>query len=240
MNDTTVLDNNSAVVAEHETMVPASTVNELIRNKQGEAAAKARQQASAEYERKIEELQSRLDQQNSMSPSLSSALDIDSVAQKVTANLEDRFKAQREHDQQQAYLAEANKLARSYEVKMAEGAKAYDDFESLHAEFNPAAHPDLTLMLAQMDDPTHVAHELFGNEIKLASLSHLAKTDPAKAQKALLKMHKSALENAQGIASDKAIKVKPPIERSQSTVSHTSGSSGQKTIADYRNLSWLN
>jgi hypothetical protein len=239
MDDTTVLDNNSAVVAETEKMVPASTVNELIRNKQGEAAAKARQQASVEYERKIEALQLQIDQQNSASP-FSGGLDIESVAQKVTANLEDRFKAQREYDQQQAYIAEATKLARSYEVKMAEGAKSYDDFEALQADFNPAAHPDLTLMLAQMDDPTHVAHELFGNDIKLASLSHLAKTDPAKAQKALLKMHKSALENAQGIVSDKAIKVKPPIERSQSTVSHTSGSSGQKTIADYRNLSWLN
>jgi hypothetical protein len=220
---------NPTVEPEKERMIPQSQVNKIIKHKTYEAA-QVQRELEERHQRELEQIKSQQQQQTQRNESVPRELDANAIYQQV----QEKFN---EEMHQRQLKSEMDRVANSYISKMEQGKTAYDDFEEVTKEFDPTAFPQLTYLVAGIDNAADVIYDLSRNPLKLAGLDRLAEKNPRQAQAELLKLSRSIAENRQAQSDENSNQVAPPLDRLQS--SRVSGSNGKPSIRDLRNQPWL-
>jgi hypothetical protein len=212
---------------EREKMLSQSQVNKIVQHEKTKAAAAAKREAEEKYQRELETIKSNQTQRNENVPR-----DVDANA--LYQQVQERFNQEM---QQKQIESEMNRVANSYLSKMQEGRKAYEDFDEITKEFDPSAFPQLTYLVAGIDNAADIIYELASNPTKLTVLDRLAEKNPKQAQAELLKLSRSIMENRQAQSEANSQNVAAPLDRLQS--SRVSGSNGKLSIRDLRSQPWL-
>jgi hypothetical protein len=223
-----VLDNPVAL-PEQEKMVSQSQVDKIIKHKTYQAA-QVQREMEARHQRELEEIHAQQQKQTQRNENVPRDFDANAIYQQV----QERFN---EEMQQRRVKDEMDRIANSYLSKMEQGKGAYEDFEEVTKEFDPTAFPQLTYLVAGMDNAADVIYDLSRNPLKLAGLDRLAEKNPRQAQSELLKLSRSITENRQAQTDEDSNPVAAPLDRLQS--SRVSGSNGKLGIRDLRKQSWL-
>ena len=220
-----VVDNQTIAPAE-ERMIPQSQVNKIIKHKTYEAA-QIQRELEERHQKELAEIQAKQSQRNETVPR---EMDANAIYQQV----QERFN---EEMQQRRIKEEMDRIANSYLSKMEQGKDSYEDFEEVTKEFDPTAFPQLTYLVAGMDNAADVIYDLSKNTTKLAALDRLAERNPRQAQSELLKLSRSITENRQAQLDENSQQVAEPLDRLQS--SRVSGSNDKMGIRDLRKQPWL-
>src|SRR5678815_5153053 len=149
--------------------------------------------------------------------------DVDTNA--IYQQVQERFNQEM---QQKQVESEMSRVANQYVSKMQQGRESYQDFEEVTADFDPTAWPQITYLIAGMDNAADIVYELAKNPLKLAGLDRIAEKDPRGAQAQLLKLSKSIAENKLAKSEEQASSVSAPLDRLQP--SRVSGSNGKQSI----------
>jgi hypothetical protein len=232
MEDNQVTENLSLenqMPTEAEKMVPQSHVDKIIKHKTYQAA-QAKQELIDKHQRELEAIKAQQQQQSARNESVPRELDANAIYQQV----QERFNAEM---QQRQLKDEVDRVAHTYLSKMEQGKSAYEDFEDVTKDFDPAAFPQLTYLVAGVDNAADVIYDLAKNPLKLAGLDRLAEKNPRQAQAELLKLSRSIAENRQALSDESSSNVAAPLDRLQP--SRVSGSNGKMSVRDLRNQSWL-
>jgi len=218
---------NTIAEPEKEKMISQSQVDKIIKHKTYQAA-QIQRDMEERHQKELEAIQSQ--KQHQRNENVPRDVDADAIYQQV----QERFNQEM---QQRQIKTEMDRIANSYLSKMEQGKGSYDDFEDVTKDFDPTAFPQLTYLVAGMDNAADVIYDLSRNPLKLAGLDRLAEKNPRQAQAELLKLSRSITENRQAKADEDSNNVAEPLDRLQS--SRVSGSNGKKGITDLRNQSWL-
>ena len=154
MEENQVTDNaleNPTVEPEKERLIPQSQVNKIIKHKTYEAA-QAQRELEERHQRELEQIKSQQQQQTQRNENVPRDLDANAIYQQV----QERFNAEME---QRRLKDEVDRVAHSYISKMEQGKSTYEDFEEITKEFDPAAFPQLTYLVAGMDNAADVRSE---------------------------------------------------------------------------------
>lgn len=215
---------------EAEKMLSQSQVNKIVQHEKAKAAQAASREAQENYQRELEAIQAKTQQQTQRNEQVPRDTDVNALYQQV----QERFNAEMQQKQLQQQMSD---VANTYLSKMQKGRDAYEDFEDVTKDFDPTAFPQLTFLVAGIDNAADVIYDLSRNPLKLASLDRLAEKNPRQAHAELLKLSGSIAENKQAQADANSQQVSPPLDRLQP--SRVSGSNGKMSINDLRSQSWL-
>lgn len=230
------MDENQEVIenvgnpGEPEKTLTQSQVNEIVGREKAKAAQIAKREAEMAHQRELEAINARAQQQTQRNAEVPRDVDANAMYQQLI----ERFNAdmlQKQHE------AEMSRVANSYMTKMQSGSQLYDDFNDVTADFDPTAFPQLTYLLAGIDNAADVLYDLAKNPMKLSALDNLAVKNPRTAQAELLKLANSITENKKALNEANGQEVEPPLDHLRS--SRVSGSNGKQTIRDMRNQPWL-
>jgi len=216
--------------SEQEKMLPQSQVNKIVQHAKEKAAQSARREAEERYQRELEAINSQPQRQAERNESVPRDVDANAIYQQV----QERFNQEM---QQKQLEAEMSRVANQYQSKMQMGRDSYEDFEEITADYDPTAWPQITYLVAGMDNAADIVYELAKNPLKLAGLDRLAEKDPRGAQAQLLKLSKSIAENKLAKSEEQSQSVAAPLDRLQP--SRVSGSNGKQSIRDLRAQPWL-
>lgn len=208
-----------------EKMLPQSEVNNLIGRAKAEAQEKARRQAEAEFQQKLEQVQAQKKAAEARGED-TREIDADAIYQQVQERL-----------QQQQLEQHMQQVADSYQSKIADGGKDYEDFQDVVKEFNPAEFPQIVYLVANMDNAADIVYELSKNPQKLATIDYLSQRSPQRAQSELSKIGQSIAANKIAQAEENQAQTPEPLDRLQA--SSKTGSNGQMSVGDLRNQPWL-
>ncbi|CAB4127671.1 hypothetical protein UFOVP93_9 [uncultured Caudovirales phage] len=220
---------NPIIGPEEEKMIPQSQVDKIIKHKTYQAA-KIHRELEEKHQRELEAIQAQQQKQTQHNENVPRDVDANAIYQQV----QERFNQEM---QQRQIKTEMDRIANSYLSKMEQGKTDYDDFEEITKEFDPTAFPQLTYLVAGMDNAADVIYDLSRNPLKLAGLDRLAEKNPRQAQSELLKLSRSIAENRQAKTDENSQNVAAPLDRLQP--SRVSGSNGKMGIRDLRNQPWL-
>lgn len=217
---------NSQVSPESEKMISQSQVDKIIKHKTYQAA-QIQRDMEERHQRELEEIRAKQAQRNENVPR---DVDADSLYQQV----QERFNQEMEKRKLKDHI---ESVSNSYLSKIEQGKSTYDDFEDVTKDYDPTAFPQLTYLVAGIDNAADVIYDLSRNPLKLAGLDRLAEKNPRQAQAELLKLSRSIAENRQAKSDEDSQSVAAPLDRLQS--SRVSGSNGKMGIRDLRNQPWL-
>ncbi len=215
---------------EAEKMLSQSQVNKIVQHEKAKAAQSIKRELEEKHQRELEAIQSQQHQQSQRNENVPRDMDTNAIYQQV----QERFNQEM---QQRRLKDEMDRVATSYLSKMEQGKTVYDDFEEVTKEFDPTAFPQLTYLVAGIDNAADVIYDLSRNPLKLAGLDRLAEKNPRQAQAELLKLSRSIMENRQAQSDENSANVAEPLDRLQS--SRVSGSNGKMGIRDLRKQPWL-
>lgn len=233
MEENQVLDNaveTTNFAPETEKMLSQSQVNKIVQHEKAKAAQTIKREMEERHQRELESIQSQQQQQSQRNENVPRDMDANAIYQQV----QERFNQEM---QQRRLKDEMDRVATSYLSKMEQGKTAYEDFEEVTKEFDPTAFPQLTYLVAGIDNAADVIYDLSRNPLKLAGLDRLAEKNPRQAQAELLKLSRSIAENRQAQSDESSQSVAEPLDRLQS--SRVSGSNGKMGIRDLRKQPWL-
>jgi hypothetical protein len=221
--------NEIATQDESEKMLPQSEVNSLIGRAKAEAQEKARRQLEQEFQAKIEELNSQ--KQNAQQKGMDTKdIDVD----KIYEDVHSRFAKEMEQRQYEQHM---NNIANSYQTKIDQGSKQYEDFDQVTKDFDPAEFPQLVYLIAGMDNAADILYELNKNPNKLATIDYLSQRSPKRAYAEINNIGKSIAANKAALEEEKASQADMPLDRL--TPSNKTGSNGQMSVSDLRSQPWL-
>lgn len=219
-------DDNANSGSQQEKTLPISRVEELVKK----AKLKGRDSMQAELDALRAENANLKTSAGSMG-GMPIPVDKEALKQEVLNDLRQQFQQANEQRAQEEMDREAKKIAETYHARMATGKDAYEDFEEVMADFNPAAFPNLVFLATQVDNTPDVMRELMKNPAKLAAISVMSERDPASAQNMINKVSASIKANAQAKADEK--NVAPPLSRMSS--SPTGQDSGKpSSVRDFK------
>jgi len=221
---------NTNFVPEQEKMLSQSQVNKIVQHEKAKATQTVKREMEEKHQKELESIQSQQQQQTQRNENVPRDVDANAIYQQV----QERFN---EEMQQRRLKDEMDRVATSYLSKIEQGKTAYDDFEEVTKEFDPAAFPQLTYLVAGIDNAADVIYDLSRNPLKLVGLDRLAEKNPRQAQAELLKLSRSITENRQAQSDENSSNVAAPLDRLQS--SRVSGSNGKLGIRDLRKQPWL-
>jgi hypothetical protein len=216
--------------SEAEKMLPVSRVEELVKK----AKLKGRDSMQAELDAlKAENAQ--LKNGGSMGGmAVAAPVDHETIKQQVLNDLREQMQQANTQRAQEELEKEANRIADSYKAKMSRGKDTYEDFDTVMADFNPQAFPNLVFLADQVDNTDAVMYELMNNPSKWATLAVLSERDPNAAQSMISKISASIKANQQAKADEK--NVPAPLGRmSSSTTGQDNGTLSMRDLkAKYR------
>lgn len=194
------------------------------------AVQQAKREAEEKYQRDLESANAMRQQQEKRNTEVPREMDADAIYQQV----QERFNKEMQEQQLKSHMTQ---VANSYLEKVAQGRTAYEDFDDVTKDFDPTAFPQLTFLLAGIENAGEVLYDLSKNPLKLAGLDRLAEKNPRQAQNELLKLAKSIADNRQAQSDAQNQQVAEPLDRLQP--SRVSGSNGKMSIRDLKNQPWL-
>lgn len=209
-----------------EKMLPASRVEELVKK----AKLKGRDSMQAELDAlKAENAQ--LKNGGSMGGmAVHTPVDPEAIKQQIMNDLREQMQQANTQRAQEELEKQANSIADAYKAKMSTGKDAYEDFDTVMADFNPAAFPNLVFLANQVDNTPAVMYELMQNPSKWATLAVLSERDPNAAQSMISKLSASIKANQQAKADEKVVPA--PLGRMSSST--TGQDNGKKTVRDFK------
>lgn len=213
MNENEQVEVQQAAEQEVEKTLPQSKVNDLIR--QEKEAAKLR--AQQEYEAQLQDYKNQLNELKNSSQvgGMTNNLNIDDIY----SQLESRFRQQAERQQneyaEQQKREQMEQVAANYYRNLDTAKDKYEDFESVMAEFDPKAFPELVMLTSDMENGGDVAYHVIKSPEKLANFMSMATRDPNMARKMLAKIGSSIAQNQQAQANYQAAPA--PLSKMQST-----------------------
>lgn len=207
-------------------MLSQDEVNKIVSREKARAAESARREAEARHQQELEALN--LQRQRNID--VPRDVDVNAMYQQI----QERFNREM---QEQQYKNQMNQVASNYLQKVEHGRAAYQDFDEVTKDFDPIAFPQLTFLLAGLENAGDILYDLSKNPIKLAGIDRLAEKNPKQAQAELLKLSKSIMDNKQGQLDAKGQGASAPLDRLNP--SRVSGSNGEMQVRDLRNQFWL-
>lgn len=201
----------------------------IVKAESAKAADSARREAEAKYQRDLENMHASRTPSESGNADTSSESD-DEMYQKVTQRLHKELQEKQSKDH-------VTQVAQTYQSRIDSGKSAYEDFDEVTKDFDPAAYPELTYLLAHLDNPAGVVREISKNTSKLIELGELSKKMPRMAHSKLLSLSSSIKDNEQAVADAKSNGGPPPLDRLQP--SRVSGSNEKMGIRDLRSQDYL-
>lgn len=228
--DTEVVSNpvSSDNQEQQEKMLPVSRVEELVKK----AKLKGRDSMQAELEALKAENEKLKNSAGSMGGMSLPQVDTDAIAQKVFSDLQKKLQEESERRAQEDLQKQAQQVADSFKSRMAAGKSAFEDFDAVMADFNPAAFPNLVYLATQVDNTPAVMYELMKNPSKLATVAILSERDPNAAHNMIGKISTSIKANEQAKAEEK--EVAPPLSRLSSSI--TGQDSGERSVRDFKKM----
>lgn len=211
-------------------MLSQDEVNKIVAREKSRAAESARREADEKYRRELEQLNELRLQQQQHNSTVSREVDTNAIYQE----LQERWNKEMEERQMRQQMTQ---VANNYVQKIEEAKKSYEDFDTVTADFDPTAFPQLTYLLSGIPDAGHALYDLSKNPLKLAALDRLAEKNPKQAQTELLKLAQSISQNRQALENAQTQNVAEPLDRLNA--SRIAGSNGKMTIRDLRNQPWL-
>jgi hypothetical protein len=229
-----------------EKMLSVSQVNELVKKAKRKGEQKMQEQLDAARQQ-IEQLQGQQQQQpqqqqqsqgmGGMQPQQQQAPQGMSPEQmqQVMQMVQQKQQEQQQEAHQKQLEKEVNDVAQQYFGKLASGKAAFEDFDAVTADFDPAAFPQLVYLATQSDNTAAIIYELQKNPAKLATLSHLVDKSPSMARAEMAKLSKSISMN------DEAKKnlQEPDSPLSRLKPSPTGTDNGTKNVRDLKQASYL-
>ena len=219
--------------ASAEKMLSQSEVNGLIGRAKAEERERARKQAQAEaqaeFQRKLEELQSQKQQAESRGED-TREIDADAIYQQV----QERFNKDLQERQLKEHIEQ---IGNTYQSKMREGSKSYEDFDKVMADFDPSEFPQIVYLVAGMDNAADIMYELATHPQKLTTVDHLSQRSVRLAQNELRKISQSIAANKAAVAEESGADITPPLDRMQPGTN--TAANGRMSVSDLRNQPWL-
>jgi len=218
-----------------EKMLPASRVNQLVQQAKRDGARKMQEQLDA-AQQQIQALQGQQQQapmqqqqtqpMQQQQPQGMSPEQLQQVMQMVQQKQQEE--AERAH---QAQLEkEVNEVAQNYFGKIAQGKEAFEDFDAVTADFDPAAFPQLVYLATQSDNTAAIIYELQKNPGKLAQLAFMVEKSPAKARSMMAQLSESISINNE--AKRNLQDTPDPLNRLKPSTVGTDR--GTKSVRDYK------
>lgn len=195
-------------------------VAKIVNAEANKAAERAKAEAESKHQGELRQLQA--DRERSSPSALPDK-------EALFREFSDRFHKDNHQRDVETYLQNVGK---SFHAKMQQGREHYADFDEVIKDFDPAVHPELTVLMADRDDAIHLMHDLINNPLKLSGISGLAKSDPRLAQRGLASLSKSISENRKALDESGTKKVPEPLDRLQA--SKVSGSNGPTSVSEMR------
>jgi hypothetical protein len=223
-----------------EKMLPASRVNQLVQQAKRDGARKMQEQLDA-AQQQIEQLQGQQGQQSlqqqaqpPQQPQGQQGMSQEQM-QQVMQMVQQKQQEQAEAAHRQQLEKEVNDVAEQYFGKLAEGREAFEDFDAVTADFDPAAFPQLVYLATQSDNTAAIIYELQKNPAKLAQLSVMVDKSPAQARKMMASLSESIKTNDD--AKRNLQEAQDPLSRLKPSPVGTDN--GTKTVRDFKNSSYL-
>ncbi len=235
LQDTTVGEEEATQEAEAappEKMLPASRVNQLVQQAKRDGARKMQEQLDA-AQQQIQQLQGQQQQpamqqaqpmqqqQQGMSPE---------QLQQVMHMVQQKQQEESERAHQAQLEKEVNEVAQNYFGKLAQGKEAFEDFDAVTADFDPAAFPQLVYLATQEDNTAAIIYELQKNPSKLAQLAIMVDKSPAHARKMIGQLSESIKTNDE--AKRNLQETPDPLNRLKPSTVGTDN--GAKSVRDYK------
>jgi len=223
-----------------EKMLPASRVNQLVQQAKRDGARKMQEQLDA-AQQQIEQLQGQQGQQSlqqqaqpPQQPQGQQGMSQEQM-QQVMQMVQQKQQEQAEAAHRQQLEKEVNDVAEQYFGKLAQGREAFEDFDAVTADFDPAAFPQLVYLATQSDNTAAIIYELQKNPAKLAQLSVMVDKSPAQARKMMASLSESIKTNDE--AKRNLQEAQDPLSRLKPSPVGTDN--GTKTVRDFKNSSYL-
>ena len=213
-----------------EKLLSQAHVKKIAARESEQGYTRGRREAEEEYNRKLAEMQQAGMQQQQRNAGGTRDIDADAMYQQV----QERFNAEMQQRQLQKEMSD---IANNYVSKMQQGKNAYDDFDTVTGDFDPAAFPQLVYLVSGIDNAADVIYDLSKNPSKLVTLDTLAQKSPKQATAELLKLSRSIAENQQAKNEANNQTSAAPLDHLQP--SRISGSNGKQSIRDLRSQPWL-
>lgn len=212
-------------------MLSQDEVNTIVGRAKAQAEAKGRQQAEAEYQRKMEGVA----QQGTMQSNPN--IDINAVTQQVSAQLDAHRQAQEQAQQRAQFDREMHHVAGRYLESVDKGAASYQDFHDVTKIFDPEEFPQLVYLMKDLPNMEDVIYELSKNSERLGVLQASADRSPNYVKQQLAKISQSIIANKEAQQESNASSVPEPLDRMQP--SRLTESGAPKSIRDRRKLPYL-
>jgi hypothetical protein len=198
-----------------EKMIPVSRVEELIK--------KAKLKGRDHMQPELDALRAENDalKQGSMG-GMSVPVNPDQIKQQILDDLKQQFQEAAEARANEEMTREAERIAKEYRGKMEAAKPSYEDFDTVMADFNPSAFPNLVYLANQVDNTPGVMMEIMRNPSKWATLAVLSEKDPNAAKNMIGRI--SASIKANELAKTQEKDIAPPLNRlSSSTAGQDNG-----------------
>lgn len=208
-----------------EKMLPVSRVEELVKK----AKLKGRDSVQEELDA-LKAENEKLKQNPGSMGGMAMPIDPEQLKKQILEDLQNQFHADSEKRAQEELHEQAKRIASDYHSRMSAGKEAYEDFDTVMADFNPQNFPNLVMLATQVDNTPDVMYELNKNPSKLAALVVMSERDPQAAQSMINRISTSIKANAQAKAQEKEIA--PPLNRLSSST--TGQDNGVKSIRDFK------
>lgn len=223
---------------DQEEMLPKSYVNKIVMQEKAKAAEAALRKAEERHQQELAEMKAmQAQKQEQRNEQVPKQVDANAIYQQVQESFNQEWQRREKEHQEEQMQNEMRRIANQYQSKIDTGKTAYKDFDEVTKDFDPAAFPQLTFLIAGIDNAADVLYDLAKNPSKLATLDRLAEKNPRMAQNELLKLSASINVNKEAQANADSQKTAAPLNRLQA--SRVSGSNGKMGISDLRNLPWL-
>lgn len=222
-------------VVEEEKMIPQSQVNKLVGSARSAGAEKARKDAMLQAQQ----------QEAPVNPSLNTGfggmpaqVDEGKIADNVFERMQGQWDTQQKEQVLAQQQAEAEKLVQEYDAKLQDGRERITDFDQVVGQIDPKEFLDVVLMANSMDGTADIMYELAKNPKKLGDVSAMMNRSKSMARRMMGELGDSIKMNTDALAKKNASGVNNPLPRlSPSTAGADNGE--PKTIADFKNASWL-
>lgn len=241
LQDTNVADDSGIQTPETsqpEKMLTASQVNELVKRAKRKGEQKMQEQLQA-AQQEIEQLKAQAQQptpvEAQQQQQQQSAVDVQAIQEQVLKGIQQKMQEEAQRREQEQLEKEVNEVAQQFFGKMAQGKEAFEDFEAVTANFDPAAFPQIVFLATQSDNTAQIIYELQKNPAKLAQLAVWAEKSPQMLQSEMAKLSQSIKVNEE--AKRTATQAQDPLSRLKPSPVGTD--SGLKTVRDFKSAPFL-
>lgn len=214
-------------------------VNKIVGREKAKAADAARREVEDKYQQQAAGAQQAQVRQSQGQGNAQANRQVD--ASSIEQQVQDSFNRElqkREAEMQQKQLeAQMKQVADGYLSKMSQAKSGYEDFDEVTKVFDPSSFPQVTYLVAGMENGGDLIYELAKNPSKLAIIDRLAEKNPQLAHAELTKLSKSISDNRQAQSDSQNQQTSAPLDRL--SPSRVAQSNGKMSISDLRKQPWL-